>query len=147
MKDRTPEHLAEKVTDHKPLSDQLDALRSLIVAMIEKLNDEKPETPVHESDKVADNDHVNTQSDKSQAATLLDQLNSEKVQQDDPRLIKLIRDHFIEPPSPLSYRLNDISRNHYSQFNQSAIVDTMLKNVVSINRYAQNVNQKSPDSV
>ena len=42
-------------------------------------------------------DQQNIQPDKSYAETLLDQLNNEMVQQDDPRLIKLIRDHFIEP--------------------------------------------------
>ena len=84
---------------------------------------------MHRTDKVADIDQRNTQLDKSYVAALVDQLNSEKVRQDDPRLIKLIRDHFIEPPSALPYQLNNISRVHFSQFNQAAIVDTMLNNV------------------
>ena len=60
---------------------------------------------------------------------MVDQLNTEKVRQDDPRLIKLIRDHFIEPPSALPYQLKNISRVHFSQFNQAGIVDTMLNNM------------------
>ena len=96
-------------------------------------SDEKPGVPMHRTDRVADIDRLNTQLDKSYVAALVDQFNNEKVRQDDPRLIKLIRDHFIEPPSPLPYQLNNISRVHFSQFNQAAIVDTMLNNMVSIN--------------
>ena len=74
------------------------------------------------------------QPDKLYAAALLDQLNSEKVQQDDPRLIQLIRDHFIEPPSTLSYNLQDSSKKDYSQFRQSPIIDQLLQNKVSIRK-------------
>ena len=74
------------------------------------------------------------QPDKLYAAALLDQLNSENVQQDDPRLIQLIRDHFIEPPSTLSYNLQDSSKKDYSQFRQSPIIDQLLQNKVSIRK-------------
>ena len=79
-------------------------------------------------------DQQNIQPDKSYAEALLDQLNNEKVQQDDPRLIKLIRDHFIEPPSPLSYNLLDLSKTHNSQFGQAAVIDQILRNKVSIHK-------------
>ena len=79
-------------------------------------------------------DKQSIQPDKLYAAALLDQLNSEKVQQDDPRLIKLIRDHFIEPPSPLPYNLLDLTKEHYSQYGQSHIIDQILRNKVSIRK-------------
>ena len=79
-------------------------------------------------------DQQNIQPDKSYAEALLDQLNSEKVQQDDPRLIKLIRDHFIEPPSPFSYNLLDLSKTHNSQFGQAAVIDQILRSKVSIHK-------------
>ena len=124
-----PVYKTDQDTDYNPRSDK-------------QLNDEKAGVPpagvppVYKSDHIIDynprSDPLNTQSDKSYVEALLDQLNSEKAQQDDPRLIKLIRDHFIEPPSPLSYNLNKPSKVHYSQINQSAIIDSMLKNMVSI---------------
>ena len=123
-----PVYKTDQDTDYKPWSDK-------------QLNDEKAGVPpagvppVYKTDQDTDYKHrsdpLTTQPDKSYAEALLDQLNSEKAQQDDPRLIKLIRDHFIEPPSLLPYKLNMVSKVHYSKENQSAIVDTMLNNMVS----------------
>ena len=124
-----PVYKTDHDTDYKPRSDK-------------QLNDEKAGVPPagvppvyktdHDTDYKSRSDPLTTQPDKSYVEALLDQLNSEKAQQDDPRLIKLIRDHFIEPPSPLSYNLKKPSKVHYSQINQSAIIDSMLKNMVSI---------------
>ena len=124
-----PVYKTDQDTDYKPRSD-------------DHLTDEKAGVPPagvppvyktdHDTDYKPRSDPLTTQPDKSYAEALLDQLNSEKAQQDDPRLIKLIRDHFIEPPSPLSYNLNKPERKYYAQKNQSAIVDGMLNNTVNI---------------
>ena len=138
MKADRPIHRPEKIANPIPWTDLLGTVKSFIASVIEQLNDEKAGAPpVYRTDKNTGykpwSDKLTTQPDKSYAEALLNQLNSEKAQQDDPRLIKLIRDHFIEPPSPLSYKLNMVSKVHYSKENQSAIVDAMLNNRVSRN--------------
>ena len=138
MKAGRPVHRPEKIADHIPWTDQLGTVKSFIASMIKQLNDEKAGVPPvyktdHDTDYKPWSDPLTTQLDKSYAEALLDQLNSEKAQQDDPRLVKLIRDHFIEPPSPLPYNLHKPERKYYAQKNQSAIVDGMLNNTVSIN--------------
>ena len=111
----------------------LAVLNSLIFAFI--WLSRAPEIKVSESTGHKSlSDQQKIQPDKSYAETLLDQLNSEKVQQDDPRLVKLIRDHFIEPPSPLSYNLLDLSKTHTSQFGQAFVIDQILRNKVSIRK-------------
>ena len=135
-------HRPEKIADPIPWTDQLGTVKSFIASLIKQLNDEKAGVPPpgvppvyktdHDTDYKPRSDPLTTQPDKSYDETLLDQLNSEKAQQDDPRLIKLIRDHFIEPPSPLPYNLNKPERKYYAQKNQSAIVDGMLNNTVNI---------------
>ena len=60
---------------------------------------------------------------------LLEQLNRDKVAQDDPRLIKIIQEHFIEPPSTQPYKLEQPDRIDYSQ-GQSSAVDHILKEMV-----------------
>ena len=142
MKAGRPVRRSKEVADHRSWTDQLGTVKSFIASLIKQLNDEKAGVPPagvppvyktdHDTDYKSRSDPLTTQPDKSYAEALLDQLNSEKAQQDDPRLIKLIRDHFIEPPSPLLYNLNKPSKVHYSQINQSAIIDSMLKNMVSI---------------
>ena len=136
MKADRPVRRSEEVAGHRSWSEQLGTVKSFIASMIKQLNDEKAGVPpAHQTDKHTykpSSDPLTTQPNKSYAEALLDQLNSEKAQQDDPRLIKLIRDHFIEPPSPLPYNLHKPSRVHYSQINQSAILDSILKNMVSI---------------
>ena len=142
MKAGRPVRRSEEVADHRSWSDQLGTVKSFIASLIKQLNDEKAGVPpagvppVYKTDQDTDykpwSDPLTTQPDKSYAEALLDQLNNEKAQQDDPRLIKLIRDHFIEPPSPLTYNLNKPERKYYAQKNQSAIVDGMLNNTVNI---------------
>ena len=95
-----------------------------------------PGAPVQQNNKVTYtrpvSDQLNTHPDKAYVGALLEQLNSEKAQQDDPRLIQLIRDHFIEAPSPLQYNLRNISRTHYSQVGQASYINELLDNKVSI---------------
>ena len=63
---------------------------------------------------------------------LMKQLNAERVAQDDPRLIKLIRDYYIRPPSDLPYSLKKPHLTHFSQFRQSLYIDDLLDKMVSI---------------
>ena len=119
MKAGRPVYRPEKIADPIPWTDQLGTVKSFIASMIEQSNDEKSGVPpVYKTDKNTDykprSGKPTTQPNKSYAEAMLDQLNSEKAQQDDPRLIKLIRDHFIEPPSSMSYKLNMVSKVHYS---------------------------------
>ena len=57
-------------------------------------------------------------------------LNKAKVAQDDPWLIKLIRDYYIEPPSSLPYNLTYPDRTDYSK-GQAPFVDSRLNYLVS----------------
>lgn len=59
----------------------------------------------------------------------MNELNNEKVAQDDPRLIKLIRDYYIEPPSELPYNLKILDRHDYSR-GQAPFVDSRLNYMV-----------------
>ncbi|XP_045170262.2 uncharacterized protein LOC123532763 [Mercenaria mercenaria] len=52
-------------------------------------------------------------------------LNEEKVDQDDPRLIKLIRDYYIDPPSKEAYNLLNPERLEYSN-GQTPFIDSRL---------------------
>lgn len=52
-------------------------------------------------------------------------LNKAKVSQDDPRLIKLIRDYYIEPPSKAPYNLLNPERLEFSN-GQTPFVDSRL---------------------
>ena len=61
----------------------------------------------------------------------MDGLNSLKVGMDDPRLIRLIRDYYIEPPSTLPYVLKKPNRLEYSN-GQTPFVDSRLNYIVSI---------------
>ena len=61
---------------------------------------------------------------------LMKQLNKDRAAQDDPRLVELIKDHYIEPPSDLPYKLASSSTLHYSQFGQSKYVDSRLHDLV-----------------
>ena len=60
---------------------------------------------------------------------LLEQLNRDKVAQDDPRLIKVIQEHFIELPSTQPYKLKQPDRIDYSE-GQSSAVDRILNEMV-----------------
>ena len=64
--------------------------------------------------------------------TTMDILNKEKVKQDDPRLIQIIKEHFIEPPSALPYRLKQKNMQDYSVYKISPMVDTHLDKMVCI---------------
>ena len=57
-------------------------------------------------------------------------LNSVKPEQDDPRLIELIRNHFLEPPSTLPYQLRYPTKHDYSEFGQTRVIEKHLKNMV-----------------
>ena len=59
----------------------------------------------------------------------IDELNEAKVAQDDPRLIKLIRDFYIEPPSGLPYNLKIPDRKDYSK-GQAPFIDSRLNYMV-----------------
>ena len=48
-------------------------------------------------------------------AEMLDKLNREKIVQEDPRLIKLIQDHFVEPPSTRPYNLKNPKKKSLHQ--------------------------------
>ena len=65
--------------------------------------------------------------------TILERLNNnDKVAQDDPRLIKVIREYYIEPPSRLPYNLEDENIQDYSQAGQSQVVDKLLNKQVPL---------------
>ena len=59
----------------------------------------------------------------------MDKLNKEKVAQDDPRLIRLIRDFYIDPPSELPYNLKHPDRKDYSK-GQAPFIDSRLHYMV-----------------
>ena len=61
----------------------------------------------------------------------LEQLNNEKVRQDDPRLIRIIRDNFVFPPSTEKYNLNNPHKLDYSK-GQTPFVDNRLNFMVCI---------------
>jgi len=64
----------------------------------------------------------------------MQKLNEAKVSQDDPRLIKLIRDYYIEPPSELEYNLENPKRLEYSN-GQTPFVDSRLNYMVRFIKY------------
>ena len=66
--------------------------------------------------------------DKVRAA--MGELNAARVPQDDPRLIQLIRDYYIEPPSLLPYNLTYPDREDSSK-GQTPFVDSRLGHMVS----------------
>lgn len=59
----------------------------------------------------------------------MQKLNEAKVDQDDPRLIKLIRDYYIEPPSQEPYNLLNPERLEYSN-GQTPFIDSRLNYMV-----------------
>lgn len=59
----------------------------------------------------------------------MQKLNDARVSHDDPRLIKLIRDYYIEPPSDAEYNLKDPDRLEYSN-GQTPFVDSRLNYMV-----------------
>ena len=61
---------------------------------------------------------------------MLELLNRIQPAQDDPRLIRLIRDHFLEPPSTQPYNLLNPQRSDYSEFGQTGIIQKYLNNMV-----------------
>ena len=61
----------------------------------------------------------------------MDELNKENVAQDDQRLIRLIRDFYIDPPSDLPYNLKNLDRQDYSK-GQTPFVDSRLNYMVGI---------------
>ena len=61
---------------------------------------------------------------------ILDKLNRDKVAQDDPILIQLIKEHFIELPSTQAYRLCAPDKDDYSDDGQSSFADSQLKQMV-----------------
>ena len=61
---------------------------------------------------------------------VMEKLNHERVPQDDPMLIYMIRKHFIEPPSTLPYNLSKPERQDFSP-GISKIFDINLKQMVS----------------
>ena len=61
----------------------------------------------------------------------MDKLNKERVAHDDPRLIDLIRNYYIEPPSDLPYNLTYTNRTDFSR-GQAPFVDSRLHYLVSI---------------
>ena len=58
-------------------------------------------------------------------------LNEAKVVQDDPRLIKVIKDQYIEPPSQLPYDLENWDMQDYSKLGMSPEADAKLNKKVS----------------
>ena len=60
----------------------------------------------------------------------MDKLNAARVPQDDPELIRLIRDYYIEPPSLLPCNLKYPHREDFSK-GQSPFVDSRLGHMVS----------------
>ena len=61
---------------------------------------------------------------------VMQKLNDAKVSQDDPRLIKLIRDYYLEPPSSEPYHLDNPDRLEYSN-GQTPFIDSRLNYMVS----------------
>ena len=61
---------------------------------------------------------------------VMEKLNQERVPQDDPMLINMIRKHFIEPPSTLPYNLNKPKKSDFSP-GISKIFDINLNQMVS----------------
>ena len=59
----------------------------------------------------------------------MEKLNSAKVEADDPRLIKLIRDYYIIPPSKQPYNLDNPERLEYSN-GQTPFIDSRLNYMV-----------------
>ena len=62
----------------------------------------------------------------------MDQLNSDRVAQDDLSLIRLLRDYYIEAPTGYSYSLKDPTKDDYSANGQSEYVDHLLNFSVRI---------------
>jgi hypothetical protein len=61
----------------------------------------------------------------------MNKLNEEKVDADNPRLLQMIREHFIVPPSNLPYNLAEINKRDTSM-GQAAFVDNRLGYKVSV---------------
>ena len=74
--------------------------------------------------------HPYKTADLNYKAEMMQQLNNERVAQDDPRLIKLIRDYYIEAPSRQPYNLRYPNRTDYSK-GQAPFVDSRLNYIVS----------------
>ena len=64
-------------------------------------------------------------------AEMLDKLNRKKIVQEDPRLIKLIQDHFVEPPSTRPYNLKNPKKRAYTS-KKSKVVDQIMNNMVGV---------------
>lgn len=60
----------------------------------------------------------------------MQELNDLKVNQDDTRLIQLIRDYYIDPPSQLPYHLKNPEKVDYSK-GQTPFVDSRLNSMVT----------------
>ena len=87
------------------------------------------ETPASDLQHHEDSDKKKENGENFDYQAAMDELNKEKVAQDDPRLIKLIRDFYIEPPSGLSYNLKIPDRKDYSK-GQAPFVDSRLHYMV-----------------
>jgi hypothetical protein len=59
-----------------------------------------------------------------------EKLNEEKVKPDDPRLVNLIRNYYIEPPSDKPYKLAEPNKWD-SSYGQAMFVDGTLQNMAS----------------
>lgn len=57
----------------------------------------------------------------------MNKLNSERVKPDDPRLVALIRNYYIEPPSQNPYNLREPHKRD-SSFGQAMFIDGILEN-------------------
>ena len=61
----------------------------------------------------------------------MERLNSEQVEQDDPGLVRLIRQFYLQPPAILPYKFTNNKRQDYSQGGQSIYIDTIFNHMVS----------------
>jgi hypothetical protein len=64
----------------------------------------------------------------------MEKLNKERVKADDPRLVNLIRNYYIEPPSDKPYKLLEPGRRDAS-YGQAMFVDGTLRNMASKHVY------------
>ena len=63
--------------------------------------------------------------------TMMEKFNKERVPQDNPMLIDMIKTHFLEPPSTLPYELSRPEKRDFSS-GQSYIIDSLMNHKVSL---------------
>ena len=63
--------------------------------------------------------------------TIMEKLNKERVPQDNPMLIDMIKTQFLEPPSTLPYELSRPEKRDFSS-GQSYIIDSLMNHKVSL---------------